>query len=275
MDFAATILAAFAAGRAAWPRVSLSGARFGQHATELAVSEQALAERAADLFLACACGDGDPQAIRYFESEYLSQLTVYLARFSLSPPALDDVRQSLRVKLLVGISRGPSSALAPSPGILGYRGNGTLGAWLRITAVRTAIDSLRGAEGKMTAAPQLAEFALLTDENPELATVRSLYRERVRDALEQSLSTLDARQKTLLRLSLVDDLNIDAIGAMYHVHRATVARWFVAIRVRILMSVRSGLDLPIQPTPSELRSLIGVLRDDIHLSARRILAPQP
>jgi len=49
------------------------------------------------------------------------------------------------------------------------------------------------------------------------------------------------RERTLLRMPLVDRLNIDRLGVIYRVNRATVARWLVAIRRRLFEEVRREL----------------------------------
>lgn len=254
-------VAAFATGQSAWPGVGLLSERFAFHTTKLNVTSERLVGRSSDLFLACACANGDPQALRYFESEILSQIDLYVARFSLPKHLVDEVRQRVRIKLLVG----------DSPGIAGYRGHGSLGAWVRITAVRTAIDVVGAVASRGWTDTDLLDLGISVGDDPELAASKNLYRENFKAALDQGLRALNARDKTLLRLLVVDGLNIDAIGSIYRVHRATVARWFVAIRSRILLSLRGGLGLRTLPSPSEMRSLIGLLRDDIHLSAKRIL----
>jgi RNA polymerase sigma-70 factor, ECF subfamily len=259
---AATAKTAYEAGRQAWPGVSLSSARFLARAAAADIAPDRLTQKSADIFLAFACADGDPRAIQLFEREILSQIDLYVARFALSKHALDEVRQRVRVKLLVG----------GSPAIGRYRGYGTLAAWVRITAVRVAIDVAGTASSRQLADVDVLELGVSLDESPELATARSLYRDRLRAALEASLRDLAPRDRTLLRLFVVDGLNIEAIGLIYKVHRATIARWFVAMRARVFQSVRDKLGLQRQPSPSEMWSLIGLLQDDIQISARRVLA---
>ena len=50
-------------------------------------------------------------------------------------------------------------------------------------------------------------------------------------------------------------------------HRATVARWLVAVRGRIYANVKNELGLARAPSSSELRSLVGLLRDEIHIKS--------
>ena len=39
------------------------------------------------------------------------------------------------------------------------------------------------------------------------------------------MQTLSAQERTVLRLHVLDGLGTDEIGALYKVHRTTVARW--------------------------------------------------
>lgn len=254
----------FDLGRGAWPDAGLTLDRFVRRIEELGVTREDLAVRAPEIFLALACADGDPAALRAFESRYLEAVGGYVQRFDLPAHLVDEVRQRVRQKLLMG----------DPPGIGGYRGRGPLGAWVRVAAVRVAIDvaaAEAGSEGGREPDVALLELSLSQDASPESAAARRLYGERFRAALEASLVALTARDKTLLRLHVVDGLNIEAIGSIYRVHRATVARWLVAIRGRIYENVRRQLGLVWRSSSSELRSLIELLRTEVHVSVKRLL----
>jgi RNA polymerase sigma-70 factor (ECF subfamily) len=114
--------------------------------------------------------------------------------------------------------------------------------------------------------------ALIEDElTPELAAVCRRHGDAFQKALERSLESLDRRDKTLLRLHFVDELSIDAIGRIYRVHRATVARRLVAVRRRIFDHLRADLSLRLGATNSEFRSILAALRTDLELSLRHLL----
>lgn len=254
---------AFREGQRAWPRVSLDEDSFSGYLLGLGVlTPDRLRERATDLFLACGCTLADPEALRYFDSSIISQVDLYIARFALAPDVRDDIRQQLRIKLLVG----------SPPGVSRYRGQGPLAAWVRIIAVRAALDVCAATNPLTCGDSELLNLAVLGQDNPEISVLRGLYRDRFADALQHGIRLLEPRDRTLLRLTVIDGLNIEAIGTIYRVHRATVARWLVAIRSKLVLSLRGALNFGHPPSPSEVRSLIGLLRDEIHLSASRILA---
>jgi RNA polymerase sigma-70 factor (ECF subfamily) len=262
MQFDSEMAVAYEIGRKAWPAIVLDWERFAERAREAGVTPEDLTANAADLFLAYACAEGDRVALHQFETTILSRVEIYIGRLNMSELTLDETRQRVRVKLFTG----------NPPAIARYRGRGSLGAWVRITSVRLALDLL-AASGSSTASPdvELLEMTAPLDDSPELAAARELYRQRFQTGLQAALVALSARDKTLLRLHVMEGLNIDAIGKIYRVHRATAARWLVEIRSQIFDSLRSDLGLRQIGGSSELRSLAGLLRDEVHLSAARIL----
>jgi RNA polymerase sigma-70 factor (ECF subfamily) len=254
------VLVAFAAGKAVWPRALLSQEQFARRVRERDIRPQDLANHGSDLYLAYACAEGDPGALALFEESFIRNVDLYIARSGVPPELTCEVRQKVRVKLLVG----------SSPGIGGYRAEGPLTGLVRVTAVRVAVD-VAAAAGKVSADQEILDLLVSADSNPEVATAKALYRDRFRAAVEESLAGLKTRDKTILRLHVVDGLSIDGIGAIYRVHRATVARWLVAIRNGVVADLRKRLALHLGASPSEVRSLVQLLRDDIDVSARRIL----
>jgi RNA polymerase sigma-70 factor (ECF subfamily) len=253
---------AFQAGRAAWPGAGLAFEDFARLAAESPATSGDLAAHGADLYLACGCAAGEAGALRAFEETFIRTMDAHLARCGVAPEWLSEVHQKVRLKLLVG----------PRPGIRRYRAQGALSSFVRVTAVRVAVDVAASAAAiKRRPDEEILNVLVSMDAGPEVEVAKALYRDRFRMAIEQTLASLSKREKTIMRLHFVDSLNIEAIGSLYRVHRATVARWLVAIRARVLAELRKRLTLHLGGTPSELRSLVQLLRDDIELSVRRIL----
>jgi len=258
--------AAFRRASELWPDIALTLDQFCVRAATLAVSPQALEARCQDLFLAFACAEREPHALHALEERYLSQIDSHVRRFALPNHLMDEVRQRLRVKLLVGAS----------PGIARYAGHGPLLAFVRVAAVRVAVDTVTAAGAELGASEDdlLESYASFADD-PEIGTIKNLYRDRFRAQLEESFAALSLSDKTLLRLHLVDRLDIDAIGAIYRSHRATVARRLVGIRAKLLADLRQRFALRWGVSSSEVRSLFRLLGNEIHLSARRVLNADP
>src|SRR5262245_56150780 len=97
----------FAAGRQAWPAVEISRATFGAHVlarlSEDADPAAALAGlHGPDLYLACACAEGDPRALEELERRLMPEVTQFLNRGDAFPGFADEVKQVLRERVLVG-----------------------------------------------------------------------------------------------------------------------------------------------------------------------------
>src|SRR5262245_24537077 len=111
---------AVAAARAAWPGVEVPAEDFQRHLEERGAAE---ALHVADLYLACACLRGDREALGLFERRFLADVPKHLGHMNLPAASVEEVRQQLREKLLVG-----TGGAAPRLG--DYSGRGALGAYL-------------------------------------------------------------------------------------------------------------------------------------------------
>jgi RNA polymerase sigma-70 factor (ECF subfamily) len=254
-------------GRRAWPAVALEPARFVAHlAARLPVDGDPFAALAAthagDLFLACACSLGVPEALAAFDEHFLSQVTRYLARGDALPQLSDEVKQALRAELLVR-QRGPL------PRIGGYTGRGPLGAWLRVVATRTALRlhdaGRRAGDPEPEAEPVLAAAAV----DPELEYLKSHHREDFGRAFEEALAALEPRAGVILRLFYLDGMTVSAIGGLYGVSGRTVQRWISDARETILDETRRRLAERLQLPPEELAQVMRLLLSRLDVSIWR------
>ena len=259
---------AWTAGRAAWPGVELDpialASWLGERVTRAPVREVLARLQAADLYLACAAGRRDPAAARAFDRR-LGPLIEAAARQAGADPTLAaEVRQQVTADVLVGDDRGP--------GISRYGGRGDLRGWLRSVAVRTAWRHLERARRD---APWTDDGALGADDDPAIAHLRRRWADELRRALAEALTSLGARQRTLLRLAYVDGLTVDELGRIYQVHRATAARWVAAAREALFDETRLRVEAAVD---ADLSSVLRLVRSQVHLSLRRLLvsgAPPP
>ncbi len=248
---------AFDAGARAWPGVELSFEQFQVYWKDRDEHEIADAERAADLYLACACAGANPAALVAFEREMLAPAEASIARIRREPEFIDEVMQSLRRRLFVGDDRR----------IREYSGRGPLASWVRVVASRQAIDMARAGGRHPVREMDVAERIAAAEASPELQLVKETYLPAFQAALSAAIGDLSARERTLLRMSVLDGLSIDEIAVPYGVHRATAARWLTAIRERIWKSVRERVAAE-HPglRESDLSSLSRALDSQIHLS---------
>jgi RNA polymerase sigma-70 factor (ECF subfamily) len=266
MSFPSEIEAAHRRGSARWADVQLPLSRFVQFVESAGVTAASLEARGDELFLAAAVLAQDPRALAYLDREYLARAIDVLSRVDDAPDFVAEVRQLLRVNL---VAEQP-------PRLAHYTGVGALLAWLRVVALRTALN-LKRAQRRLVPAgrPDMNRLdpldPLLSEGDIERAALKRHYLPGFRQALEAAFRRLAPRERTLLRLFFIDGLNIEAIGNMYGVHRATVARWLVTIRQGLFREARLVLGDGKTFDSRSLRSLYRLLADDLHLTASRLL----
>jgi RNA polymerase sigma-70 factor (ECF subfamily) len=254
--------------RTGWPELDLDELAFVNHLAHRLIPDEQVADQleslhAPDLWLAFGCAIRHDTAIRAFDGEVLAQVGSLIARLQPAPHLVDDVRQQLRHKLLV-------AEPGAEPRIAEYAGRGPLTAWVRVAATRAALDILRatGARGDADVEPD--DLAPGSD-SPELEYLKERYRPQFKAAFQRALANLDGEQRTVLRLHVVEGLNIDEIGAILRVHRSTIARWIAAARVTILAEARRQLQRELGLDAAEFDSLAGVVRSQLSLSIAKIL----
>lgn len=251
---------------AAWPGVRLPREVYlrylGERLPDAAALDQLHAE---DLYLCCACARGEPAALAVFEARLISRIPVYLGSLHLDEERQDNVRQHLRERLFVGVAGG-------APKIAEYSGRGALGAWVRIGAVRVALNLGRSRDDQIggAAGPDPDEL-LLPGVSPEMAYIRARYQGEFKAAIHAALAALPVEQRTLLRLHLLDGLSIDKLAPLFRVGRSTAARRLMAARQALLGGTRRRLQERLGISEGELDSLAGVVRSQLDLSLARVL----
>ncbi|HEU0030446.1 MAG TPA: sigma-70 family RNA polymerase sigma factor [Kofleriaceae bacterium] len=264
------LVAIVGAARAAWPGVELDEARFVSFVgarmpltegdrlrTEVVLA--ALARlRTPDLWLACACGDGDPTALAAFERAYGNDIDIALAALGAPGHVADEARQIVRTRLFVAV---PGS----EPVIARYGGRGDLRAWVRATTVRAAIDLIRQGKRELPSDDELLD-APITPADPELARLRERYGAEFKEAFGEAFAALPKRDRVLLRYRYVDGLDVDGIGAVYRVHRSTAARWLQRIRQELLDDTRARLAARLGVASTELDSILRFIGSELDVS---------
>ena len=257
-----TLAHAVQQARDAWPDVAVPAGVFESYLAERLADHggpTALARwHVADLYLACGCALGDPAALRELDRTYLGQVGTYVARLRGDRAFVDELTQVLRHKLLV--------AEAPErPKILEYSGQGALGAWLRIAAVRTGLNLLRATrpadaarDDLELASPRLEQDALAKHESQRVFA----------DAFRAALERLSPDARNLLRLHHLDGLTMDQLAGLLDTPRSTIARHLARHRDELMTATRALLSERLRLPEAELDSLIAsaVSRFDLTLS---------
>jgi RNA polymerase sigma-70 factor (ECF subfamily) len=216
-----------------------------------------------DLYLACACGMSHPAAPPRLDAQFLSHVGRYIANISSDPAFVAEVRQLLLMRLI-----GREGA----PGILDYSGRGPLGGWLRVAAIRVALNLERSRQRTSEREEAWGEdVSLPPQRSPELELLRQRCAADVRVALEETLAGLERDARNVLRMHYIDGLSIDDIGVSYGVHRATIARWIQKAQSTVLAGTRRRLADRLRLRPAELDSLIALVQTSLNVSLRRLL----
>lgn len=266
------VLEAMERGASEWPALELSAEPFAEAlgraiaaATDPAAALGAV--EAGDLFLATACLAGIPGATLVLEQSYGAEIDAALRARDKHDSAAADLRQSARERLLVGTG-------GRRPKLAEYSGAGALLHWLRVVLVRMRIDARRHEQRAPAPAPLASTDGELADEialDPELAYLKSHYRELMQAAFVDAVAELEPRERLALRYQLVEHLNTERIGALFGVHAATARRWVASARDRLWSSTRAGVMRRLGIRPAEFDSIVRLVRSELDMSVVRLL----
>jgi RNA polymerase sigma-70 factor (ECF subfamily) len=253
--------AAFSLGNARWPAILCDRDQFQRWVVRQEIEADRVANHGPDLYLAGGCALGDPAAIATFDRIYLTRIRPLLGPVTLTEDDLTELRQQLRIKLLVGAKA--------KIGL--YRGQGPLLSWVGACATRTAQNLRRGRFHQALAESCSLEGLVSEEPDAELLLASMQSRTVLSAALRRCLAALPGKEKTLLQMFFVDGLNIDQIGAVFGVHRATIARWIAVIRSKILAEVCRSVSTDLRASRAEVLSLLGLARSEIDIGVGTIL----
>ena len=220
----------------------------------LAAGLAADALHGSELYLGVACAAGSRAALSALDRMYIARVGDMIARRRLPAHAVDDVRQTVRERLLAG----------QPPYIASAAGRGSLDGLVAVIATRAALDWLRS---HARAAARLAATG-----DPERDHLRARYRDDLKAAFEAAVADLEPRERTMLRFHLVDGMTIDALARLYQIHRATAARQIDKARDRVASGVRRQLERATGIHGDELRELAELVSSQLDLSLSRVLA---
>jgi RNA polymerase sigma-70 factor (ECF subfamily) len=250
---------------AAWPGVTVSPADFMAHLAQRLGKDAAMDEaldslQTSDLYLACATWAGQPAAIAAFERTFLREVPAMVARIDAQPAFGDEVTQALRERLLVPDAKGGVNRMGD------YSGAGPLGGWVRVAAVRTALNLKRAVRREAGSEREHGLEVRAPELDPELDYIKIRYAPAFRDAFRQTLAELALEDRTMMRMHYLDGMTIDEIGLLYRVHRATVARRIARARDAVAHHTYRLLRERLAVGESELASLLHLVRSQLDVS---------
>jgi RNA polymerase sigma-70 factor (ECF subfamily) len=220
----------------------------------------------ADLYLACGCALGIPEAVRLFEALLAAELRVALGRMQLQPSAVDEIGQMTREKLLVG-------GAGRAPRIAEYTGRGTLRSWTRVVITRIALNWLRDEKREVPLDEALLDQRATDTCDPELSCLRDRFGPALDRALECAMRSLTASERVLLRQRFVDDLTSEQLARLHRKHRITMVRRIQGILRALRARTVTLLANQVGCGTATAISIVNLALSQAHLSIGRHLAP--
>lgn len=254
----------YAAARQTWPDLRVGLPEFRAYVEERwpdPFEDRQVA--LSDLFLTCGCALGRPEAFAAFEQAYRGEIDAAAKRLGKLAPPVDDARQLIHERLLT----------SSPPKISEFRGRGSLKSWVKVVALRTLLNHRQRINGKEQPLESNSDLERLlpASDGPELAMMKEHYGTEVRAALRDCIAELSAKERTLLRLAFIEDATVDAIGAVYGVHRATAARWVQAAHRDLTTKVHRRLRERLRLNNTELESALRMIASGFDTSLSRYL----
>ncbi len=240
---------------------------FAAHLGALCI-EATTPSTAEELAFAWACGHGQPGALRAFEEHLMPAAQRAIGRVDPDPGFVDEAVQRLRTRLLLPRGDHP-------PRMLTFCGRGPLRGWVSVAAVRTALGMLREQQRQTQREEMLWSEAVLFPAGigPDLRHLKDRYAPILAQSLRTACGQLDERERAVLRLYFAEGLNIDKIGAVYGVHRSTVARWIARTKATLVERMHALMREDRSIPTEELSSIDRLVRSQLEISLGGLLGP--
>jgi RNA polymerase sigma-70 factor, ECF subfamily len=233
-----------ARGQLEWPAIRVER---GAVAAQLAGCADVTEDRELDVYLAAACAGADPAALAVLETEVLRATDAVIRRVRGDAMFVEEVKQEVRLRLFA----------PPNPRIRQFAARGSLRGWVRTIAAKIALDVLAGARTEDVPAPSdLPDTA----DDIDLALLQRRHGAAFTDAFAFALGELEARDRTVLHLYLVERKTLAEVAAILEVDRTTIVRWLVRSRERLLDRLKARLIDVLALDAGEVSTLIRALR---------------
>jgi RNA polymerase sigma-70 factor, ECF subfamily len=180
-----------------------------------------------------------------------------------------DAENRIRAKLFLPDANGLA-------GLDRYVGSGRFESFIRVVAVRESISLLRSQQGGPRSAGSLQDASAFSDEglieliapttNPQAAAIKAELKQEFHRALATAFASLTPRQRTCLRMHLLDGVSLDGLAAMYSVHRATICRWLEQAREGLRNATRTTLRESLALDTVEFESILRTLQSGVDWS---------
>lgn len=217
-----------------------------------------------DLYLACACVQGEESALRAFTEQCFPVVLAAVRRVARGVELAEDIQQIVFEKVFY--RRGNQE-----PRIARYSGRGSLKNWIRMVAIRETQDYFRRHQREQPSMSAEVERCLLAEHDAEMAMLKRRYRKAFDLAFREAVASLTSRERNILRYHIVDGLELQTIARLYRVHRVTMSRWVRRIREQVIDHTRRELSRRLGASPEDVSSIMRVVRSRLDASISQYL----
>jgi len=254
------LLRAFDKAREAWPSIPLVPQLFVIQLARRLPKEmsgqplQAILKEfhLVDLYLACACVAGVPEARACFEQRCLADMPARLARAGIPPANHEDICQEVRVKLFVSVEGKP-------PYLVNYAGWGELRNWVFVIAARLGRQAFSSTK-------ELSEdefLDVLSDavsarrhDRAELEHMRRDLKVVLKEVIQLEFSKLTTQQRQLIKYRFQKSRTTTQIGKLFQVNQSTISRRLEDTLTKLRKRTLRALEDRLRMSHRDLQSLL-------------------
>jgi RNA polymerase sigma-70 factor, ECF subfamily len=204
------------------------------------------------LFLACACAHGDPAALTTFETQFLPEVNRALAAMPKAAGVVDEVKQRVRISLFVRHGDKP-------PKVTQYGGKATLGRWVHIIAMHTALDLLDGQKRELIRDDDLFTAPRAGD-GAEVAYMKAAYRRQFEEAYRAALSGMPDDLRVVLERYYLDGKKLHEVALELGISLATASRRLAHGRNALANEIHRQLGDRLKVSESAVDSILRLIQ---------------
>ncbi len=185
-----------------------------------------------DLWLVCGVLSDTKAAITTFDVKLCEEVRRVCRRMKLRSDAEEELAQDLREKLLLKGDDGRTR-------LEKYDGDGPLGRWMEIVAMRLQLNKLRTPKRVTVAEQQILDTVVAKEK--DMTHLHGDYFAEFTNAFADAMQGLDAESKQVLRMAYLENIGLDEIGQKIGMSRASAHRRLVKARQQVARDTEKKL----------------------------------
>ena len=205
----------WSAAKRSWPGVRVPDDVFRKHVMSHVGPAGTVPPYIGDLYLACACAQGDPVAVRFFDRQMLLAAQSVVRSIDARMSFVDEVIRRVRMRLLV------TTSYPRRPMIAQFGGRESLATWVRMVAVKVALVLIREQQRfSVVTGDRWASAVLLPDcDDSSLQKLKQAQFGPLADALAGASVYLAESETAVLRLHILGGLDEARLCSVFGLNR--------------------------------------------------------